>query len=696
MTDLTPIQNTRNLGIIAHINAGKTTTTERMLFNAGVTRRMGEVDHGSATMDWMPQEQERGITITAAATSFDWNGVACNLIDLPGHVDFTVEVERSLRVLDGAVAIFCASRGVQPQSETVWRQANRYKIPRIAFINKCDRSGANTDATVEAIRQRLRANPIVLQLPHKLEEDFDGIIDLIHLRSRSWEKSSEGQPFQDVDVPDELLDEAKLARGIMLEALAEVDDSVMAKYLAEIEISPLEIKQALRRATLAMRAVPVVMGAAKQNQGVQCLLDAIVDYLPAPSDLSDPAGVDPIDGQTKTRQATADQPTSALAFKVMHDPQLGQLTFLRIYSGQLKVGERVLNASKNRLEQIDRLVKMHANESRDIDLVSAGDIAAVSGLKVTSTGDTLCAASAPIVYDSIRFPKPVIRMALEMDNEDQRGRLLKALEALVAEDPTFAVEDDAFSGQVVITGMGELHLEVVVERLNTDFGLAPKVGRPQVAYKSTIKESKTLSIRHVYGGTSGGGKRGQYAGLTLTAAPSERDEGIVISFDSSLEVPKSMAIAAEKGLQEAFADGAHGHASSDLRVKITQVDYHNVDSSELSFKIAGLKAGREVLDKCQTTLLEPIMSLEIVTPDESVGDVISDLNARRGKITGITAESGVQVVACLVPLAEMFGYSTDLRSRTQGRASYSMEFYQYSEVPSGIVETLVKHTTVSK
>ena len=675
---------TRNFGIIAHINAGKTTTSERMLFLSGVTNRMGEVDHGASTMDWMPQEQERGITITAASTDFAWHDHRCNLIDLPGHVDFTVEVERSLRVLDGAVAIFCASRGVQSQSETVWRQADRYKIPRIAFINKCDRQGANPEQTVKTIRERLRANPIVLQLPHSLEDDFDGLIDLIHFKSRHWDESSSGKSFEDSEIPEALKAEATLARDTMLEALAEVDDSLMSKYLSEAPLSPDEIKQALRRATLAMRAVPVVLGAAKQNQGIQNLLDAVVDFLPSPTDLEPSVGVNPVNNEPEVRAQSTEARASALAFKVMHDADLGQLTYVRVYSGKIRTGDKLLNSSKNRLENVQQLVKMHADASKRIDELQAGDIAAVIGLTNTSTGDTLCDASSPIVFKSIKFPKPVMRLALEMSDLDGRKQLVLALRALESEDPTFEVIEDELSGQIIVQGMGELHLDVIVDRLKTDFRLEPTVGRPQVAYLSTATDSSEALVVHDYFSTTGPKK--QSATVAVEITPAEFESGIKTIFDKKCELSKKFAKSIKQGLRDAFNEGMSGCRATGFICRVTRAEITEADDQTLLFKFAALKAGREALNRSKPMILEPLMHVEVVTPDDSVGDVMNDLSARRGKITGIEARSGVQVVSCLVPLEEMFGYSTDLRSRTKGRATYSMEFIKYESVKKEIEE----------
>ena len=695
------IEQIRNLGIMAHIDAGKTTTTERILYYSGVSKRMGEVHHGSSVMDWMEQEQERGISITAASTSFQWSSPGsanggphhCNLIDTPGHIDFTVEVERSLRVIDGAVAIFCAVSGVEPQSETVWRQADRYDVPRIAFINKCDRVGANPAAVAEEIRNRLRANPIVLQLPHALEADFNGIVDLVYFRSRIWEESGLGQRFQDIEVPEDLREEALLARGIMLEALAEVDDTVMEQYLAEVEISPSDIVAALRRATLAMRAVPVVMGAALKNRGVQNLLDAIVDYLPSPEDVGSIEGLDPKTGGKLAREPRDNEPVTALAFKVMNDPQVGLVTYLRVYSGVLRSSEQLLNASQDKIEKLGRLVRMHASYREEVKQLGAGDIGAAVGLRVTTTGDTLCDPAAPIVLRQIHVPLPVATVVLEPETDADHDKLRDSLRAIAAEDPSVAV--DTQGGQTMLRGMGELHLEVVVDRLAREFGVKARAGRPQVAYRETVKsvgEDHYLLERSAppSSGESGGHAVGQYAGVHLRVEPATC--GCELHFESALpsDFPKSFLGAIESGVLEAAKTGPiASYPLVDIKVTVLHADLHPVDSSEMAFNIAALRCFLDAAKAATPVLLEPIMELEVVVPDDHVGDVVGDLHARRGKIAGIEARLGVQVIACLVPLSKMFGYSTDLRSRTQGRATYSMQLKNYNEVPAGIKEDVV-------
>ncbi len=679
---------------MAHIDAGKTTTTERILYYSGVSRRMGEVHDGSSVMDWMQQEQERGISITAASTSFHWkvkdeeSGNAtehhCNLIDTPGHIDFTVEVERSLRVLDGAVAIFCAVSGVEPQSETVWRQADRHGIPRIAFVNKCDRPGADPNHVIEQIRTRLNANPIVLQLPHKLEAEFNGIVDLVHFRSRFWDKSSLGQTFEDTEVPEDLREEALLARNIMLEAIAEVDDSVMEKYLAESEISPGDIVSALRRATLAMRAVPVIMGAALKNVGVQNLLDAIVTYLPSPTDVGPAKGHHPANQASESRQPSDEEPLAALAFKIMNDPKVGLVTYLRVYSGVLRSTSNLLNATKNKNEKVGRLVRMHASYREEIKELRAGDIGAAVGLRVTTTGDTICDAAAPIVLEHIRIPAPVATVALEPETEADHEILRAALEAIAAEDPSLTVDTKTF--QTLLRGMGELHLEIVVDRLAREFGVKARAGRPRVEYRESVQQP----IEHRYLLKRSTAGAGQFADLTLRLEPVASGAAVEFTNACPSDLPKSLLTAIEAGVHEASQLGViAAFPMMNLKVSLLAVEMHPVDSTETAFKIAALRCFHEAVAKATPVLLEPLMEVEVVVPDEHVGDVVGDLHARRGKIAGIEGRHGVQVIACLVPLSKMFGYSTDLRSRTHGRATYSMQLNKYSEVPAGIRDEVV-------
>ena len=674
---------------MAHVNAGKTTTSERMLYYAGVTSRMGEVDHGSATMDWMEQEQERGITITAASTSFAWRAHHCNLIDMPGHVDFTVEVERSLRVLDGAIAIFCARQGVESQSEAVWRQADRYSIPRIAFVNKCDRPGADPERVTNDIRTRLSANPIVLQIPHGLEEDFDGIVDLVAFRSLYWDDASLGLNFEDTAVPDSLLEEALFARNLLIEELAEVDDLLMEKYLSASDITSVDIKQGLRRATLALRAVPVVVGSAKKNKGVQPLLDAVVDYLPSPADVPPTRGRDPSSGLEMERFASDEEPSAALAFKIMNDPASGRLTYLRVYSGVLREGVPLLNSTRNQQERPLRLVKMHANHRENVGQLHAGDIGAATGLQFTSTGDTLCELGAPVRLEQMRFPEPMAEIMLIAETDDDDERLAAALAALLTEDPTFRLRPISESGATCIAGMGELHLEILLDRLRREFDISLRAGKPTVAYRETptIFAASSVTYDHRVGG------RGHFAGLEIEVAPLGRGTGRKILAEGILELPRAMLEAATRGIEEALERGLlSGYPMVDLEIRILAASYHPVDSSEMSFKVAGLRAIRDALERSEPALLEPLVDVEVITPGDHVGDIVGDLSARRGKIAGIEARHGVQVIACVVPLAEMFGYATDLRSKTQGRAAYSMQFKQYSEVPTGLVGTIVAKT----
>lgn len=693
----------RNIGITAHIDAGKTTTTERILFYSGVTRRIGEVDDGASVMDWMQQEQERGISITAASTAFRWRAHMVNLIDTPGHVDFTIEVERSLRVLDGVVAIFCAVGGVESQSETVWRQADRYKVPRIAFINKCDRVGADPNAVVEAMRARLRAHPLVLQMPHTLEGAFDGIIDLIHMRSRSWDDGSLGMVFEDGPIPPALAEEAALAREMLLEELAEVDEPFMARFLEGGPIEPADIAAAVRRATLSAQAVPVFIGAAVKNKGIHDLLDGIVDYLPSPADVPPVRGVLPgvedaatvrgahpdgplVPGMVE-RPADRDAPTCALAFKITVDPAVGPLTYFRVYSGCVQSGDSLLNATKGTHERMGRILRMHANERVDVKAVPAGHIGAALGLRTTTTGDTLCDAAAPVVLDSIYCPEPVVEVAIEAETDEDADRLADALGKLAAEDPSFRAIEDRNTSQMILAGMGELHLDILTDRLRREFQLNVRIGKPQVAYRETITATAAGDRRYV----KQTGCPGLYGHVRLEIAPTERGRGYAFENTSaSSEIPREYVAAIEAGVAEGIERGIlAGFPLTDLRVTLTGGSHHLVDSSKIAFKIAGSLAFEEALRHASATLLEPLMTIEVVTPDEFTGEVIGDLSSRRGKITGIQARSGVQVIAGLVPLASMFGYATDLRSNTQGRATYTMQFETYADVPTGIRETII-------
>jgi len=685
-----PIDRVRNIGIAAHIDAGKTTTTERILFYAGVISRMGEVADGTTVTDWMEQEQERGISITAAATTFGWREHLVNLIDTPGHVDFTIEVERSLRVLDGVVAVFCAVNGVEPQSETVWRQADRYRVPRIAFVNKCDKVGADPAAVAAAIRTRLGANPIVVQLPLGLADEFEGVVDLIRQRARRWDADDDaGVDFTDEAIPAELAAEVRAAREAMFDALAEVDDAFLTAYLEAGAAGPAEadVVAALRRVTLAGAAVPVLCGAAYKNRGVHDLLDAVVDYLPAPADIPPVVGVDPRTDETVTRPATDDAPLAALAFKVMAD-DAGQLTYVRVYSGSLRAGDSVLNATKGKIEAIGRLVRMHANHREDVREIEAGMIGAIVGGRTATTGDTLCDAAAPIVLDRLYIPEPVISVAIEPATEDELARLQDALDRLATEDPSFRVKADPETGATLIEGMGELHLEILVDRLRREFGVDARVGRPQVAYRETVTRRGEAERTHQRPGVPA-----HFGQVHLVVEPTVRGGGYVFENQASTgDIPARYVPAVQAGVTEAAERGVcAGFPMTDLKVAVVGGAHHPVDSTDYGFKAAGTMAFRSAATAAAPTVLEPVMALEVVTPDDAVGDVLGDLSARRGKITGIQARHGVQTVACFVPLSTMFGYATDLRSRTRGRATYSMEFKHYAEVPHGIRDELVAH-----
>jgi len=676
----------RNIGIIAHIDAGKTTTTERILYYTGRAHKMGEVHEGSATMDWMPQEQERGITITSAATTCFWTGHQINIIDTPGHVDFTAEVERSLRVLDGAVGVFCAVGGVEPQSETVWRQAEKYGVPRIAFINKLDRTGADFQRCVREIHEKLGAQPLVLQLPLGIEQDLQGVIDLIRMQAIVYEEESLGSTYRLEPIPEEYREEAEIARMQLLEALSENDEAFMTKYLEAEVITPEEIEALVRRDTITNRLVPVVCGAAFKNKGVQQLLDAIVKYLPSPLDVPAIQGVNPA-GEEEAREVDDRAPASALVFKIMTDPYVGQLTFLRVYSGVLHVGDHVMNTSKEVRERLGRLLRMHANKREDVDSVHAGDIVATVGLKRTLTGDTLAAENAPIILESMAFPEPVISVAIEPKTKADQEKLGVALHKLAQEDPTFKISTDRETGQTLISGMGELHLEILVDRLFRDFSIGANVSKPQVAYKETIKRAVKTEGKFVR--QSGG--RGQYGHVWLELEPLERGAGFeFIDGVVGGVIPREYVPAVKQGVQEALEAGIFaGYPMIDLRVKVYDGSYHDVDSSELAFKIAGSMALKEGAKKAGGVMLEPVMDVEVVTPEEFMGDVIGNLNSRRGQIRAVATRSGARVISARVPLAEMFGYATDLRSLSQGRATYTMHFSSYQEVPFNLAEELL-------
>jgi elongation factor G len=682
-----PLEKTRNIGIMAHIDAGKTTTTERILYYTGVTYKIGEVHEGTAVMDWMPQEQERGITITSAATTCSWKDHRINIIDTPGHVDFTIEVERSLRVLDGAVAVFDAVAGVEPQSETVWRQANKYGVPRIAFMNKMDRVGADFFMAMDTMIEKLGANPVAIQIPIGSEDKFRGPIDLVKMRAFYFDDETLGAKYVEADIPEEYIVKAKEYREKLLEALADIDENIMEKYLSGEEISVEEIKAALRKGTIEMKFTPVLCGSAFKNKGIQLLLDAIVDYLPSPLDIPPVKGIRPLDGVEVERRASDDEPFTALAFKIMTDPFVGQLTYVRVYSGILSAGSYVYNSTKGIKERIGRLLKMHANKREEIKEVRAGDIAAVVGLKNTLTGDTLCDENNPIILESIQFPEPVIAVAIEPKTKADQEKLSVSLSKLAQEDPSFKVSFDEETGQTIISGMGELHLEIIVDRLTREFKVGANVGKPQVAYKETIKGTAKVEGKFVR--QSGG--RGQYGHVWLEIEPLERGKGF--EFVNKIVggvIPKEFIPAVEKGVKEAMEGGVlAGYPVVDVRVTLVDGSYHEVDSSEMAFKIAGSMAFKEGAKKAQLVLLEPIMSVEVVTPEEYMGDVIGDINSRRGKIQSMEKRGGSQVIRAMIPLAEMFGYATDLRSRTQGRATYTMQFDHYEEVPKNIVDSIV-------
>lgn len=695
MARTTPIERYRNIGIMAHIDAGKTTTTERILFYTGVSHKIGEVHEGTAVMDWMAQEQERGITITSAATTCFWRGMdgqraehRINIIDTPGHVDFTIEVERSLRVLDGAMAVFCAVGGVQPQSETVWRQANKYGVPRIAFVNKMDRQGANFKRVVEQIATKLRGNPIPIQLPIGEEDHFSGVIDLMKMKSINWDDALQGTRFTEEDIPAALQADAEAARHFMVEAIADADEDVMMKYLEGEEISVAELKAALRKATIAGAVVPVLCGSAFKNKGVQAALDAVLDYLPSPIDIKPVTGTHPDSGAEIVRSADDSEPFSALAFKIATDPFVGQLTFFRVYSGVLTAGSTVLNPGRDQKERIGRVLQMHANERHEIKEVFAGDIAAAVGLKTAYTGDTLCDLSKPIALEQMEFPEPVIHVAVEPKTKADQEKMGVALGKLAQEDPSFRVRTDQESGQTIISGMGELHLEIIVDRMKREFGVEATVGAPQVAYRETIR--KTVESEGKFVRQSGG--RGQYGHVWLRLEPLEPGSGFV--FENGVvggTVPKEFINPTEKGVEEALENGIiAGFPVVDVKVTLFDGSYHDVDSSEAAFKIAGSMGFKAGAAKANPVLLEPIFAVEVVTPEEYMGDIIGDINSRRGMMQGMEDEAGAKMIRCEVPLAEMFGYATTVRSLSQGRATYTMQFEKYMEVPGHVAEAIVK------
>jgi len=683
-----PLERTRNIGIMAHIDAGKTTTTERVLYYTGRSYKIGEVHEGTATMDWMVQEQERGITITSAATTSFWKDCRINIIDTPGHVDFTMEVERSLRVLDGAIAILDAVSGVEPQTETVWRQADKYKVPRIVYVNKMDRVGADYYRCLAMLKDRLGAHAVPIQIPLGREDQFKGVIDLIEQVAYVWSESEDlGQSFQTVEIPAEFKDQAAEYREKMIEGLAEVDDHVMEKYLSGEKATSAEIKAALRTGTNTMKLFPIICGASFKNKGVQPMLDAVVDYLPSPLDVPPISAINPETQQHETREPEAKAPFSALAFKIMNDPFVGQLTFVRVYSGTLNSGTGVYNSTRDKKERIGRLVRMHANKREEIESILAGDIAAVVGLKDTRTGDTLCDPNKPIVLESMDFPAPVIAVAIEPKTKADEEKLGQSLARLAMEDPTFKVNVDPETNQTLIHGMGELHLEIIVDRLLREFKVEANVGKPQVAYRETIRQKAEAQGRFVR--QTGG--RGQYGDVWLEIEPSEPGAGV--TFENKLKgpaIPREYVPAVEKGIKEAAETGVlAGYPVVDVIVSLTDGSYHDVDSSEMAFKIAASMGFKEVCRKAKPVLLEPVMDVEVVVPSEYQGAVVGDLNSRRGRVVSMDSRGNAQVIRSFVPLGQMFGYATDVRSMTQGRATYTMQFARYEEVPRNIAEEIM-------
>ena len=681
-----PLAKTRNIGIMAHIDAGKTTTTERILFYTGRVHKIGEVHDGAATMDWMVQEQERGITITSAATTCQWNNHRINIIDTPGHVDFTVEVERSLRVLDGSVAVFCAKGGVEPQSETVWRQADRYGVPRMAYVNKMDMIGADFYRVIDMMKARLGANPVPIQLPVGAEDTYKGMIDLVEMKAIVY-TDDQGKVSEATDIPEDLQEQAELYRQNLLDAVAESDDELMLKYLEGEELTIGEIKSAIRKATIDCKMTPVICGSSYKNKGVQPLLDAVIDYMPSPLDIPAIRGVNPDDGREDNRAADDSLPFSALAFKIMADPYVGKLAFFRVYSGKLASGSYVFNSTKGKKERIGRILQMHANHREEIQEVYTGDIAAAVGLKDTTTGDTLCDEKSAIILESMTFPEPVINVAVEPKTKADQEKMGIALQRLAEEDPTFRMYTDQETGQTIIAGMGELHLEIIVDRMLREFKVDCNVGKPQVAYRETIR--KTVKSEGKFVRQSGG--RGQYGHCWLEISPLEPGQGFV--FENKVvggAIPREYINPIEAGVKEAMDTGVSaGYPLVDIKVTVFDGSYHDVDSSEMAFKVAASMGFKDGCRKASPVLLEPYMKVEVIVPEEYMGDVIGDINSRRGRIEGMDARSGAQAIRSFVPLSEMFGYATDLRSRTQGRGVYSMEFDHYDEVPKNIADTII-------
>ncbi len=698
MARTTPIERYRNIGIMAHIDAGKTTTTERILYYTGVSHKIGEVHDGAATMDWMEQEQERGITITSAATTCFWSGMdgqfqehRINIIDTPGHVDFTIEVERSLRVLDASCAVFCAVGGVEPQSETVWRQANKYEVPRLVFVNKMDRAGADFLRVIDQIRKRLGASPVVLQLPIGAEERFEGIVDLVKMKAIYWEEENMGAKFEERDIPADLADECAIWHDHLVEAAAEASDQLMEKYLDDGDLTSDEIKQGIRHLTLANEIVPAFCGSAFKNKGVQAVLDAVIEYLPSPKEVKPINGVLINEEENATREATDEAPFASLAFKIATDPFVGNLTFFRVYSGTLNSGDTVYNSVKLKKERIGRIVQMHANSREEIREVRAGDIAAAIGLKDVSTGDTLCTVDNPIVLERMEFPEPVISVAVEPKTKSDQEKMGTALGKLAQEDPSFRVHTDEESGQTIISGMGELHLEIIVDRMKREFTVEANVGAPQVAYRETIRKAVEQEGKFVK--QTGG--RGQYGHVWLKIEP--QDPGTGYEFVNAISggvVPREYISSVDNGIQEQMQNGVSaGYPVVDVKVTLFDGSYHDVDSNEMAFKIAGSIGFKEGAKKADPVILEPIMSVEVSTPEDYMGDVVGDVNRRRGIIHGMDDSPTGKIIRCEVPLSEMFGYATDLRSATQGRASYSMQFEKYSEAPANIAEVIIKRSS---
>ena len=681
------LNKTRNIGIMAHIDAGKTTTTERILYYTGVSHKIGEVHDGAATMDWMEQEQERGITITSAATTCFWKDHRVNIIDTPGHVDFTIEVERSLKVLDGSVAVFCSVGGVEPQSETVWRQADKYGVPRIAFINKMDRTGADFTRGVDMIRDRLGANPLPLQLPIGAEENFRGLVDLVAMEAIVWDDESMGAKYEVIDIPADMVDDVEAAREALLEEISSYDDDLMEKYLGGEELTLAEIKEAIRQGTRKINFCPVLCGSAFKNKGVQTLLDAVIDYMPSPLDVDAITGVDPDSGEELVRPADDDAPFAALAFKIMTDPFVGQLTFFRVYSGVAESGTTVLNSTKGKKERFGRLLKMHANKREEIKQVYSGDIAAAVGMKYTTTGDTLCNIQKPSLLESMEFPEPVIHLSVEPKTKADQEKMGVALGKLLAEDPSLRVRSDEETGQTILSGMGELHLDVIVDRMKREFKVECNVGAPQVAYRESI--TKAVEVQGKFVRQSGG--RGQYGDCWLRLEPGEPGDGF--EFIDAIKggvIPREYIPAVGKGAEEASQNGVlAGFPIVDVKVTCFDGSYHDVDSNEMAFKIAGSMGFKEGARKAAPALLEPIMAVEVVVPEEYMGDVIGDLNSRRGRVMGMDSRGGAQVIEAHVPLSSMFGYATDVRSATQGRATYTMVFDHYDQAPKAISEEII-------